>query len=289
MKHHHSTPQPPARAVVLGGTGFVGKAILARLGADQIPVLSLGSADIDLLQPESADKLAGVLRPDDALVICSTLTPDKGKDIRTMMKNLTMGEHVCAALAKVPCAHVIYVSSDAVYAEVTPVSEASNCDPGSFHGVMHLGREKMLQATVKSIPLAVLRPSAIYGVGDTHNSYGPNRFVGTARADGKITLFGQGEEIRDHLYVQDLAAVVHACLTHQSEGIVNVACGQAVSFFKAAKLVESLLGQPVQIECLKRGGPITHRHFDLSLLVKTFPAIRLTSLENGLAVMLGQS
>ena len=39
---------------------------------------------------------------------------------------------------------------------------------------MHIARELMIKQLVKS-PIAVLRPTLIYGAGDPHNSYGPNR------------------------------------------------------------------------------------------------------------------
>src|SRR5258707_254376 len=107
----------PSRVVVLGGTGFLGRCLLAELQGQRVPMLSLGSRNVDLTSPESVEILKGKLRPDDTLVFASCLTPDRGKDIRTTMKNLAMGEHVCAALQAVPVAHVVYISSDAVYAD----------------------------------------------------------------------------------------------------------------------------------------------------------------------------
>ena len=119
------------------------------------------------------------------------------------MANLAMGEHVCAALEEVPCAQVVYISSDAVYADdCNPVRETSCCDPSSNHGLMHLVRERMLAQTLKKakVPYLILRPSLLYGAGDTHNGYGPNRFIRTALAEKRITLFGAGGgDARPHL------------------------------------------------------------------------------------------
>src|SRR2546428_337223 len=82
-----------------------------------------------------------------------------------------------------PAAQVVYVGTDAVYDDDTnPVRESSPCQPSSFHGTMHLARERMLIETLRPArtPLAMLRPSLLYGPGDTHNGYGPNRFVRSA-------------------------------------------------------------------------------------------------------------
>ena len=94
----HRLPHPAAltRVVVPGGHGFVGSQLVAHLRATGVPVLSLSAADLDLTQPSAVERLDAVLRPDDALVFVSALTPDRGKDIATLMRNLQMGQHVCA-------------------------------------------------------------------------------------------------------------------------------------------------------------------------------------------------
>jgi len=54
----------------------------------------------------------------------------------------------------------------------------------------------MLLSVAGSIPLAILRPTLVYGAGDPHNGYGPNRFRRLASANQPIVLFGEGEERR---------------------------------------------------------------------------------------------
>ena len=100
LQHNWSEPKAPARVVVLGCRGFVGSAIVAELKAHKIPCLGISAAELDLLSPDAAKALAARLQPDDALVVVSALTPDRGKDIATFMKNQHMMEAVCAALAE---------------------------------------------------------------------------------------------------------------------------------------------------------------------------------------------
>ena len=290
LTHTHSSPVSPTRVVVLGARGFVAAATIRRLEMDGVPVLALPSADLDLTEPSSAAKLAKTLRDDDALVFVSALTPDRGRDVATMMRNLQMGQHVAAALAARPVAHVVYVSTDAVYDDgANPVREASCTQPGGgFHGTMHVTRERMLVETLKATktPLALLRPSLLFGPGDTHNGYGPNRFVRTALKDRKIALFGGGEERRDHVYIDDLSAITARVLAHRSAGALNVATGTSHSFVAIAEEVRALCGTPVEIQPSPRANPITHRHFDVSALLAAFPDIRFTSLRAGLEQMM---
>lgn len=285
IKHLQDGQVWPRRVVVLGGSGFVGKDLVDHLHKNGLPGHGVSSREIDLTKPESVGSLCQTIKGDDSLVITSALTPDRGRDVATLMRNLKMGEHLAAFLERTPIAHVVYISSDAVYPDdmQQPVREDSPCSPGGFHGVMHLAREKMLlhAAQKAKTPCLILRPSLLYGPGDTHNGYGPNRFLRSAGKERKITLFGNGEEKRDHVYIKDVSRLIELCLLHRSEGVLNVATGQAASFMEAAELVARLFGQ-TKIECLPRTNPILHRHFDLTATLKAFPSFRYTTLAEGL-------
>src|SRR6266436_5633422 len=233
LEHSTSIRRAPSRVVVIGAGGFVGSAICTRLAADKVPVLALTRNELDLLKPEAAATLQRLLRKDDSVVFVSALAPTRNNAM--LIDNLRMAEAVCAALAAQSVGHLVYVSSDAVYSdEANPVIERSCQQPSSLHGVMHLAREIMLRAALK-LPLAILRPTLLYGAGDPHNGYGPNRFRRLAAKGEPITLFGNGEEQRDHVFIDDVAALVALVLTHRSQGIVNVATGTSHSFRTVAK------------------------------------------------------
>lgn len=286
IQHRHPAPKWPARVVVLGANGFVARDLLRHLRGEGVTTEAVGAARLDLRDPASAAGLQAVLRPNDALVFVSALTPDRGRDVRTFMTNLAMGEHVCAALEKALCAHVVYVSSDAVYADdVNPVRETSCCHPTTFHGLMHLAREQMLAHTLQKpgTPLLRLRASLLFGAGDTHNGYGPNRFMRSALKEKRIALFGEGEEKRDHVYIKNLSRLIGLALARGSAGVLNVATGQSVSFREVAEAVAGLVPGPVRIEGTPRQNPITHRHFDTTAALRAFPEFHYTPLAAALA------
>jgi len=275
-----------SKAVVLGASGFVGKNLINHLSAMNIETTALSSQDIDLSDEGSVEKLAKSVFQNDALIFISALTPDRGRDISTFMRNLTMGENVCGFLEHNQPAHVIYVSSDAVYQDdVDLARETSPCNPSGYHGLMHLVRERMLENTLRAsdTPLLILRPSLLFGPGDTHNGYGPNRFMGAAQRGEKITLFGEGEEKRDHVYIEDLSRLIGLGMVHRSQGTLNVATGTATSFMDVAQTVVATVSQEVVIETTPRQTPITHRHFDTAAMIKAYPSFKPVSLQEGLA------
>lgn len=281
--HGNAQPAKPARVVLLGARGFISAVLRRRLEGEGIETLAVSSADVDLSSLTAADRLAALLRAADSVVMLAAITPDRGRDAAALMKNLAMMQSLCAALGKRPCAHLVYFSSDAVYGPGPGlVSEATPAAPHDIYGAMHLARELMARAVSKASVL-ILRPTLVYGTQDTHNAYGPNRFRRAAQKDGRIQLFGGGEETRDHIHVDDVAALTARCLMHRSTGTLNVATGCSVSFAALAEMVARQFPSPPEIVKTLRTNPVTHRHYDVINLVKAFPDYKFIALEEGLA------
>lgn len=248
-----------------------------------IALAPMSSADLDLTAEDAGDRLTAILKPDDAVVLLSALTPDKGRGLHPFLANIRMAGSLCHALAKVTPSHVVYFSSDSVYPmRIGLISEQTCAEPEDLYGMMHLAREMMIKSATKT-PVAVLRTTLVYGAADTHNSYGPNRLRRMARKDGKIALFGQGEETRDHILVDDVAGLTVLALRHRSAGTLNVATGRSISYAELAKKVAALFDKPVEITGAARQTPITHRHFDITNLRKAFPTFIFVPLKDGLA------
>ncbi len=283
ITHQNAQSQKPSRVVLLGARGFIGAAIRRWLEAQGVPVIAPISTELNLAETAAADKLTALFKPSDSVVMLAALTPDKGRDIATLMKNLAMMQNVCAALEKSGCAHLVYFSSDAVYnTAVSRVTEDTPASPQDLYGAMHYTREIMARSLVK-VPVLVLRPTIVYGLDDTHNSYGPNRFRRVAQKDGKIVLFGGGEETRDHIHVDDVAALTVRCLHHRSTGTLNVATGTSKSFHEVAEIVAKQFNRKIEIVPTSRQNPVTHRHYDVTNLIKAFPDFCFTALEDGVA------
>jgi len=286
LKHNVEYPAIPPRIVIMGAGGFIGASLHRLLSEKNISHVSLKSSDIDLLDAGAAGKLSGVIDPGDTLVVISAIAPCK--DNQMLIKNITMMTAVCEAIGKSQPAHVIYISSDAVYADDTnPLTENSCASPSSLHGVMHLTREVMLKQ-VCTMPLAVLRPTLIYGAGDTHNGYGPNQFHRLAIEGKNIILFGKGEEQRDHVHIDDVIEIIGLVISHKSSGVLNIATGTVTSFRDIAQMVAALVNTSTIIKTTPRQGPMPHggyRAFDTSSCHAAFPDVSYLPLKDGLKRM----
>jgi UDP-glucose 4-epimerase len=261
----------------------VGGAISRRLETAGINVLPLGRHEIDLLDENAGEELARRLHSDDTLVLVSAKAPCK--DLAMLMENMRMAMSVSAALQAKSVAHLIYISSDAVYKDSSqPLTEFSCAQPAAIHGAMHLTREVALQQ-VYSGPFAIVRPTLVYGYDDPHNGYGPNRFRRLAAEGRELVLFGEGEERRDHVDVEDIAELVRLMVLHRTAGIANAVSGEVVSFRALAEHAAAAFAPAVVVRGSPRSGPMPHngyRAFDNSGVLKAFPGFRFKGWREGL-------
>jgi nucleoside-diphosphate-sugar epimerase len=280
--HKQVAPSVPERVVIVGANSFVGRALAKRLAVEGANVLGVTRADVDLSADDAAATLAALLKPGDSVVTVAAKAPCRNVD--DFHANAHIIRALVTALKTQPVAHLVNISSDAVYGdEPLPLSETLPPAPGSLHGAMHLSREIALNGL--GLPTAHLRPTLIYGASDPHGGYGPNMFRRKANAGEDITLFGEGEERRDHVAVEDVAELAARVLLHRSTGILNIASGAVTSFRDIAAKAVALSGKTVSISGRPRSGPMPHngfRPFDTAATKAAFPDFTYTLLDAGM-------
>ena len=100
------------------------------------------------------------------------------------------------------------------------------------------------------------------------------------------TLFGEGEERRDHVLIDDVAELIVRVIERRSVGTLNIATGRVHSFREVAELVVSRAPNKVAIKGSPRSGPMPHngyRPFDSSATRTAFPDFQYTPLQEGVA------
>ena len=275
----------PKRVVILGATGVIGKALVSYLKDRGEIVVEIGSRDLELLRDDAPERLAGRLFRMTQMVVLAGIARRGGSG--------NNGEECADGQAYLRC-----IDPEACC--TCPLHEFRCCIPfnggrvgiqpdGAFRSLsaMHLERERLFLG-IAHCPVAMLRSTQVCAPHDTHDAYGPSRFIRTARQENRIVLFGQGEETRDHIMVEDVAAVIHGCLLHRSRGVRTWPrdgrwfCGGCPSCGR------SMRSKPT-IEYAPRQMPITHRRFDASAVGLAFPGFSFTTIEDGLASMMRQT
>lgn len=107
---------------------------------------------------------------------------------------------------------VIFASSNAPLGDAEqPVSEKSTCCPLSPYGASKLAGEGYMSAynCCFGVPTVTLRFGNLYGVGSTHKSSVVAKFVRLALEKKEWSVYGDGTQSRDFLYLDDLIDAIY--------------------------------------------------------------------------------
>jgi len=272
--------ETPFRVVVIGCNGFIGKALTTELSRLEINHIGLSKEEFNLLDEKVSEKLKQIIQPNDHIVFTSAIAPSKSA--ADVQKSIKMVETFASTLTDNPCKQVVLISSDAVYGDRGGMfDEKAPCNPNSFHGLAQLSREIVLQEQ-KELNLAILRVCAVYGEGDTHNGYGPNRFLKQMKNSEPIQIFGEGLNVRDHICIEDVVKIIINSMEINFSGILNVVSGHSYSFMEVAQKCQEIFTLNSKIETQGSEGEILIKQFNTSRIQELFPKFRTTDLDTGL-------
>jgi UDP-glucose 4-epimerase len=191
---------------------------------------------------------------------------------------------------------VVLASSAAVYGDVTqmPVGEDTPCAPVSPYGIDKYASELALDyyAAVHGVPTTSLRFFNVYGPRqDPSSPYSGviSIFTDRARAGRTLTIFGDGGQTRDFVFVGDVVrAIIAASADGNSRLRANVGTGNEVTVLELATTIVELCGGRSQIEHAEaRAGEILKSRARVDRLRESLGIVAETRLVDGLALTLG--
>ena len=191
---------------------------------------------------------------------------------------------------------VAFASSAAVYGDVAelPVGEDARCQPVSPYGIDKYASELALDyyASVHGVATTALRFFNVYGPRqDPSSPYSGviSIFADRARAGRTLTIFGDGRQTRDFVYVGD---VVRALVAASAPGVgsrvvANVGTARETSVVELARAIVEQCGGASAIEhAPPRAGEILKSLARVDRLRDTFGVVAETRLVDGLRATL---
>ena len=274
------------KLVILGHRGFIGDYLFREFSKNpDFEILGFSSQEINLLDKEQVERLSAQWDEKTILVFCSAIGRATQDDEESFLKNILMVQHVATALKKKPLHHCFFLSSIDVYGKPSPslLDEATLPVPDSFYGWAKYTGEFLLKRALseqKTI-LTILRLSGIYGPGE-RSSNPLNIWIKTAIKEGRISLFGDGSELRDYVWVEDIYPVLRRLIDKKMEGVFNIATGQSYSLLEIIGHLKKIVSNPVEVLYQERKRPRLDYQFNKDVLQKAIGTFSWTSLPQGL-------
>ena len=147
---------------------------------------------------------------------------------------------------------IVFASSRMVYGaiESCPVSEEHPTVPLMPYAIHKLTGEKyhLMYYRDYGVPGTIARVANPYGPRQQmkHSKYGMvNWFIRLAIEDQTIRVFGDGQQLRDYIYVDDIAdALIAMAVSDKARGqVYNVGSGVGTPFIEMAKLIALTVGK----------------------------------------------
>ena len=271
------------KIILLGHTGYIGNAIYKNLKNKKI--IGFSSKDINLTNYKECLKLKKHLNEKTILIICSAIKSDLGNSFETYIKNVRMVENLNRIIAKTTLKRIILFSSNSVYGvfkKHKKIDENTPVYPDTFYSLAKIVSEKILQLSVSEKKLLILRPTTIYGPNELIVPNTPSGFLRKAIDNRGISLWGDGSEIRDFLFIEDLVEIISKIINKNIYGILNLASGKKKSYADSIKIISKVLKKNISFKSKKRTLDSVDKIYNIKLFYKYFPKYKFTSLEKGL-------
>lgn len=185
---------------------------------------------------------------------------------------------------------IVTSSSAGIFGELKmiPINENHPIDPDTPYGSTKLCQEKLCLSYSKlyNFEAVCLRYFNVYGQNQRYDAYGNviPIFVYNIIHDIPIKIFGDGEQTRDFIHVNDVVkANVNASLSSGISGAFNIASGESISINQLVRILSSFTDKKVVVLYLdKRPGDVIHSLADISSAKENIKFNPSTQLIEGL-------
>jgi UDP-glucose 4-epimerase len=295
------------RILVTGGAGFIGSNVADRFIAlgHEVAVLddlSTGRRDhvdararfhhVDLADPEAVERCVAEFRPEVVNhhaahidVRHSVVDPRRDAEIN-VLGSLSLLE----ACRRHRVRKVVYASTGgALYGEAKflPATEDHPVNPESPYGASKHAVEHYLYIwkLLHGVDYTILRYPNVYGPRQNpKGEAGVNAiFIGLMLEGARPRIFGDGEQLRDYLYVDDVVEANQLALDQGSGEIVNLGTGVGTSVNQIFRVLQRLLefpGEPIHEPA--RAGDIQRITLDAARAQRVLGWTPRVDLEEGL-------
>lgn len=246
-----------------GASGFVGSALVRALRAAGISVTTLD------VSPSSQSGVIGVVgdvgvRADVEAALAGQPTVVFHLAARTSVLgslrdpegfyavNVAATQQLLECARQVGTRHMVLASTNAVVGDVGRdlIDEQTPLRPLTPYGATKAAAEMLASAYTASFELAVaaIRLTNVYGPGMAKKDTFVVRLLRAAATGRPVTVYGDGHQERDYLFIDDAVAAFLLAWQRDLSGPITIGAGRSASVLELVQLAEAATGRAIPIE-----------------------------------------
>lgn len=282
------------KIAVTGATGFIGTHLIQRLRKEGYKVNALarkrkkGFFEGDLVKNRRLEKFLNSV--DVVVNLVGGYYPPFESQLEL---NVLALNNLCQAAAKSGVEKIVHISSSAVYGSSQKrglFTEKGAVNPDTLYGLSKYLSEKVASYYHKNhgLNFIILRPSNVYGPGNEDGVI--YRFAKSIKEKGFVEIYGDGRNLRDYLYVEDMVEVISRVIRLNAKfEIFNVGLGKVYSLLDLVRLFEKILRKKIEIRYQKETAKTSYLvASNVNKLKRVLNWKPRYSLEEGLRITLSQ-
>lgn len=295
---------PQKCILVTGSSGFVGQHLLRRLNGSNHRIIAVDKEQpiafvdevryhtIDLLDRPLVDELIADTKPDTIfhLAAQTSVAVSSREPTQDIQNNVAASVSLIQSAVELSIPRIVFTSTGgAMYGDssTVPFDEFTSANPQSIYGVSKLAVEHYLRVLTHGTETAVsvVRPGNIYGPGQNHLGEAGVIAIFGARmlSEKNVTIFGDGNDTRDYIYVDDVVNILMAA-GEKTPDTCLAGTGIETSTNQIFALLASAIGYGQQpIHAPARAGDVRRSALDSDKAAKIWDWKPTTPLPEGIA------
>ena len=249
------------RIAVIGGLGFIGQEFTKSALKKGYSVDVYDLADEALLNDKGCsyyqiDLLGDVpasLERADAMVVLAAIRPYEGFTFSDYEENVRIAVRSFGFAQTKEIRNVVFASSKAVYSDPStmPWKEDLYPSPLSLYGASKVAIEQYasLLNSQEGMAIKSLRFAQVIGMGE-RKGYLINTLIDNAMAGKQQTVYGDGSQSRQYVYVKDVCRAMLLALEKPTiGGVFNIGMEGSVSNLELAECINEVFGNTGNLKC----------------------------------------
>ena len=251
------------RVFVAGHRGMVGSALVRRLASEDVELLTVARAEVDLRNQAAVFDWFAKKRPQAVFLAAAKvggIVANNTLRAEFIYDNLVLATNIIQASHQSGAEKLMFLGSSCIYPRLAPQPMRED---SMLTGPLEITNEPYAIAKIAGIKMVEayrsqygsdfisVMPTNLYGPGDNyHPEYSHvvaaliRRFHEAKVAGApEVVVWGTGTPRREFLYVDDLAdACIHLMKTYSSDELVNIGTGEDITIAEFARMVAGAVG-----------------------------------------------